>query len=199
MKFILLSGPPSAGKDTAGMILKDLYGWPLEKFAAPMKAAIPALLDRSFEELEKTKELSITLEDGTILPSFRKLQQDMSERYMKELYGEDIFAKLLAHRVLRESSRAFRTSGPVDTNIWVITDCGFQIEVDMLAGTFGPENCFLINLSREGTSYCGDTRERVNPVPGMAYKTIFNDSSKEVLGVALCVSIHDWLTAGISK
>jgi hypothetical protein len=154
-KIIFLSGPPRVGKDTTGEYIRQIAGITtlLEKFSAPMKAAIPAMLQMPFEVLEAQKEKPL---DDLGLPSFRHLQQDMSEKWMKPLYGEDVFARFLAARIRQATE-----------NLIVVTDCGFQVEVDYLTKTFGAANILLLNLSRDGCSYAGDTRRPVHATEGM--------------------------------
>ena len=159
-KIVLLSGPPRSGKDTVGDILRDRYQ--REKFSGPMKKALPALLDRPFAALEAKKEESLI---GLNLPSFRQLQIDLSEKWAKPLYGENIFARLLVDRIGKKVLSGHR---------FVITDCGFQVEVDFRLEALGPKNCLVINLDAPGCSYAGDSRKPVSSRNGCANYYIWN-------------------------
>jgi hypothetical protein len=67
----------------------------------------------------------------------------------------------------------------MDFDDWtvVVPDCGFQVEVDMLAD----RPALLITVKRDGTSFAGDSREYVTPAKGWTHVTIQNDGTLEDL------------------
>ena len=160
MKLILLNGPPRSGKDfAAARILTQLYresGAALfhDKFSAPIKQAFSAItntyLTSDFvnQEWEHRKDEIIP----TFGVSYRQWQIDFSERFMKRLYGDNIFGRLFLDR---DSHRE-------DARIVVVSDCGFNVEVDTIIEAYDPADILLIRLYRSGTSFAGDSREYVD-------------------------------------
>jgi hypothetical protein len=188
-KIILISGPPGSGKDTAGNILMELLpdrGY-LEKFSGPLKAAIPAILNVPFSELERHKDVPINSYTSLgIKQTFRQIQISMSENWMKPLYGQDIFANLLIYRINQHNLLAEEYGA--DEPIAIVTDCGFQVEVGALLRRFTQSNCLGIQLYREGCTYEGDSRSRI--VIPVQY-TVHNNGSLENLKYQLAVILAE--------
>lgn len=160
-KILILSGPPGCGKDTAGNAIAKRTPVLLEKFSAPLKAAIPAFLGVPFEQLEKQKDEPVGFGK---LPSFRQMQIDLSEKWAKQLYGDDIFAYLLADRLHRAHERDV-----------VITDCGFRAELDHLVRQFGMENVMFVRIYRDGCDYVKDSRSDFCLPKGMTRFHVINN------------------------
>jgi len=165
-KVLVLSGPPGCGKDTAGNAIAQHMPVSLEKFSAPLKAAVPAFLGVGFDELERQKEEPVGF---CSFPSFRQMQIDLSERWAKPLYGQDIFARLLVARVLRS---------PHDHV--VITDCGFRAELDVLIAEFGLANVLFVKVYREGCYYENDSRSGFKLPVGLRFIPVYNDYSEAI-------------------
>jgi hypothetical protein len=162
-KILILSGPPGCGKDTAGNAIAKRTPVLLEKLSAPLKAAVPAFLGVPFEQLEKQKDEPVGF--GR-LPSFRQMQIDLSEKWAKQLYGDDIFAYLLADRLHRAHERDV-----------VITDCGFRAELDHLVRQFGMENVMFVRIYRDGCDYAKDSRSHFGLPSGMTWVYVANNGS----------------------
>lgn len=174
MKLILLSGPPRSGKDTSAWAIHDHINanqdaWKFwcehEKFSFPHKAAFAMMLTVQFD-LSTFKVEYYEDHKDEIIPelgfSFRQWQIDFSEKFMKPLYGNDIFGKLLLLRL--DGAINFKAqAGIMDESCFVISDCGFQIEVDTLLDAGAQEGDILaIDLYRDGTDYSKDSRGRVD-------------------------------------
>lgn len=159
MHFVLFNGPPGSGKDTAAKAVYTHFAPKLsmrwEKFSFPNKRAFAGMMKANIDlegnvaYYEQHKN-EIVPELGV---SYRQWQIDYSEKFMKPLYGEDVFARLLWDRV-RERAK---TGG----YLCVISDCGFQVEVDYLAKQLPGRKALLIRLFRDGYSYAGDSRADV--------------------------------------
>lgn len=149
-KFILLNGPPRSGKDSAAAALCDTYSTMVhEKFSAPLKYGFAGMMNvgcREFvvDDYEARKE-EVVPELGV---SFRQWQIDFSEKFMKPLYGNDVFARLLFSRMKNYEQQS----------LIVISDCGFQIEVDTLLEHVPIEQTLLIRCVRDGYDFKGDSR-----------------------------------------
>lgn len=161
-KFILLNGPPRSGKDTAAKMIIEIlraagHTAYEDKLSAPIKEAFAGTVQADINEFvvagyEASKEQVIPM----FGVSFRQWQIDFSEKFMKPLYGKDIFSKLLLARTTEE-------------DFCVVSDCGFQREADYLSGQ---AECYVIQIHRPGTSFDGDSREWV-----IGAYSVFNEST----------------------
>lgn len=188
MKIILVNGPPRSGKDTTMQVLRNHFSKPIvhEKFARPHKEAFAAMMgakiDRDFnvEPFESTK--------GEVIPllgvSYRQWQIDFSEKFMKPLYGTNIFGRLMVNRL--------KTLLPLD--VVIITDCGFQEEIDELATHIKPSSLLLLRLKRAGTNFVGDSRGYVTSKGAFAEEWVYNDGSKDTLKSHLLPKVGNFLS-----
>lgn len=181
MKIILLNGPPRAGKDTAARIILDelvLISNPVlfEKFSLPIKHAFAGLMSAGVDDYgnvegyEDAKSNPIPLLQNS---SYRDWQIAFSEDFMRKRYGTHIFSQLFLERLklYRDNEIAW---------LVVVSDCGFQAEVDYIASKFPPEDLALFNIKRPGTSFVGDSRETVKPPhTSVFHSVIVNDSTIE--------------------
>jgi hypothetical protein len=157
MQFIALNGAPGCGKDTAGALIvnalrnRGIPALPV-KFAQPLRdvafALFPSFNDSTYEEFKRTAmpQLNIT---------GRQLMIDISESFLKRQYGNAIMAHLLLARLQANHGPAERAN-----MVFVITDCGFQVEVQTLAD-FG-HDVVLGRMSRPGCTFKGDSRQVVH-------------------------------------
>lgn len=152
MKVILLNGPPRSGKDYAAIVLNK--HWEKSKifwFATHVKSRSQrAILDFDGRE-------DITLfEDCKDTPSqflFDKTPREVwiafSEKFMKPLFGKDIFGKYLALDLLPHVHT---------TDIAIVADSGFKEEAKIIIELIGHKNIFHIKLSRDGCDFNKDSR-----------------------------------------
>lgn len=163
---VLINGPPGSGKDTLGKILVDHCGpsnASILKFAQPIRGAamsiFPGLSEVNFEGW-KNQDTGLRKSYNSLSPNGNIITQEIpvkgrewmisfSEDFMKQ-YGQDVFAKILLETI-------GATSCPLQT--FVITDCGFQVEVDYLADRL--EKFAIIQVHRDGHSFDGDSRQSV--------------------------------------
>lgn len=195
MNFILFNGPPRSGKDTAAkfvhdyLVMKDFEAtrrnkvvpYPIwEKFSFPNKWAFAAMVGKSCDRWGNVPGYEERKEE--ILPwlgvSYRQWQIDFSEKFMKRAYGEDIFGRLLVRRCTSRQDA-----------IHIVSDCGFQIEVDCVCS----HNYLLFNVVRDGTSFDGDSREwvigrRANPSINLDNNGSLADLEKQVVE-----RVSDWV------
>ena len=165
MKIMLLNGPPSSGKDTAAVaIQRQLTAQfdviiSIDRLSMPIKRAFAGTVDIPIDNLgnvkyfESIKETPLTILNGK---SYRQWQIDFSEKFMKPLYGEDIFARLLIDRI-----KTYLAQHGIP-DILIIPDCGFQIELDTLVTELNPKHITLFHLVRPGTDWSKDSRGYVS-------------------------------------
>lgn len=169
---VAFNGPPRAGKDTAANLLADMLDksiWvnaPVVRLplAQPMREAAMGLigLPYNFAGYDITKDMPQDLLGGMTL---RQLMIAFSEEFMKPRFGSDIWCEI------------WHNSIPTGfAGIVLIPDLGFQKEVDFLERRFGAERVVVVQVSREGRSYNGDSRE---PCLGTNNFLLENDGTLE--------------------
>jgi phosphomevalonate kinase len=184
MKVILLNGPPRSGKDTASeMLLAKLgYGAVFYRFASPLKHAVHALFGFQGVHEEHFTDTKNTPNAALLGFTPRDLYIWLSEQVVKPKFGTGFFGRAAVNHM-----RAL----PKDRVI-VVSDCGFQEEVDILTSALGPENVFVLHIKREGTSFDGDSRGWVFPQVGAPW-IIANDGNLDALSMQLAAFLKHTL------
>lgn len=160
MRIVFINGAPRSGKDSAGRLITGAtrFGPCISvKFAAVVKERCHAIYQ--IMNGLGTPAPHDYFEDVKDRPSRRFFGQTprecykaFSERYMKPLHGKDIFGKFL----LRELQKAEGMPGRPE--LVLITDSGFREEAVPIVNWFGPLNCTLLRLHRQGYTYEKDSR-----------------------------------------
>lgn len=175
MKLVLLNGPPRSGKDFAMRALRTHFSPRLtfrhDKFSMPIKLAFAALMQHHIDpdgnvdyyEANKGEKMS------TLGISYRQWQIDFSEKFMKPLYGPDIFAHLFLDRQeLRKTAADY---------LCVVSDCGFQTECEAVLRNWNTNDVLLIRIFRQDCTFAGDSRETVRRRDGGPEVEITNDGT----------------------
>jgi hypothetical protein len=79
----------------------------------------------------------------------RELMIDVSERFLKPVYGEQVMADLLIGEL-----SGFH-------GVALIRDCGFQIEANHLSKLLGFRKLYVARVRRDGCDFSNDSREWV--------------------------------------
>lgn len=154
-RIILFNGPPRSGKDTAARACieaEDLNGHfrVFDRMSMPIKRAFAGMtgqhIDRwgNVDYFEEVKEFGVK----GIEASYRQWQIDFSERFMKPLYGDNVFVRLFIQRQVSQHRDA----------VVFVPDCGFDIEYSILVNAFGVENVLVVKIYRPGADFRGDSR-----------------------------------------
>lgn len=163
MNLLLLSGPPSSGKDTIAKFLYEQYHdhlnisqFVFERFSMPLKTSFSAISNTSHNDFYENSVYESKKDE--IIPwlgcSYRQYQINLSEKHFKPLYGEDIFARLFVARLEGYSK---------DATI-VVPDLGFQIETDYLEKmdkALNLERVLIIRCHRPGYDFSNDSRSYI--------------------------------------
>lgn len=176
-KILLVNGPPDSGKDTIGKLLAEKHGFHVEKFAAPIRAAMCTLFGIDDNEIEELK--------GTMIMGGHSLREWMigySEDYLKKFGGESVFGHLLIDRL---------ESIPADIPV-VITDSGFYEEGVAVVEKYGAENVAMIQVMRPGHTFDGDSRDWVF-LDGVDTVVLHNNGTIEQLEALLTDIINEYL------
>lgn len=172
MKVIFLNGPPYSGKDSCATALQTRFtGVACMKMSDPVKSATHAAfgLNYGINHYEKIKDIS---NDDFFGYTPRQCYINHSEKYMKPLYGKDIFGKLFARRVDYIQYQQKRTI--------LVADSGFTEESMPAINKLGAENCCLIRIHRPGYDYSFDSRSYLYLDVGLVID-LQNNSTLEVL------------------
>lgn len=188
MKIVLFNGPPRCGKDTAAkaiMQCPDFYEPVFERMSYPNKAAFAGMMKLEMDDYFQVdpwewNKWVIIRELGV---SYRQWQIDFSEKFMKPLYGEDVFGQLFVKRALKRSSHS----------LFVVPDCGFQVEINTLLDHFNPDDILLVKIYRDGTNFDGDSRSYIT---GDCETTgIFNNGTEASFQEAIVKLVKDFVNA----
>ena len=173
MNIIILNGPPNSGKDhIADRLVQLTHGVKIDtlKFASPIKSAVHNILNIQTIGPDK---LDIEKLKDTPLPQFfgktpREAYIEFSEQYMKPMYGDDIFGKLLLQRIEDKVRYGYKSI--------VISDGGFDVEVIPLLNKY--PNLRLIHLTRKGCDFSNDSRNYISNVKHTyTFRNNYNDPS----------------------
>jgi hypothetical protein len=167
MKVILLNGPPRSGKDLLGELLRqDLHGKKIVKICK-MADHLKRISHRMMEEIcpqhtplgswrsdhfESRKDQPIDWLGGGAVGGMtpRRFYIEVSERFMKPLFGDDYFGRYLASRLEQWDV--------IGGDVAIVTDCGFRDETIPIVKMFGPSRVTLVRIRREGHLFVGDSR-----------------------------------------
>lgn len=153
--FILgFNGPPKSGKDTLAVALEKLLAESAPDLqvhrlalAATMRAGAMAILgmtggDKFYSDI-KDKPLGVL--NGE---TFRRFMIDMSEVFVKKVYGRDFWSRLLYSRN--------QTWWNKPKQILLVTDIGFQEEVQFFCEH--STHTVICQLDREKLDFSSDSR-----------------------------------------
>ena len=173
MYIVGFNGPPRSGKDTMARMLAEhmdsqgvtlpvkevSLSTPLRRIAYQMAGFEGAL---EGPEYERFKEVWFSTFDRT----GRELMIDVSEKFLKSCYGQQVMADLL-----------WQELGGFP-GVVLIRDTGFQVELESLAKNIGHRRVYLARLHRAGCDFSSDSREYVSHPFAHDYH---NDWSLDVL------------------
>ena len=190
MKVIFLNGPPRAGKDTIGHGLvsylnndDDRFSAEIFKFAKALKDCVHVGLGLSgvptdhFENVKDTplKELN--------WQTPRQCYIRMSENWLKPEFGREVFGNSLRNTIRLAEDRC---------DVAVVTDSGFGYEAEPIINHYGPENCFLIRVKRQGCDFSGDSRSFIELPQIEQYELLNNGTIEEAVEAAI-QRVYFWM------
>jgi len=155
--LIGLSGPPRSGKDSVGVTLAKIIQERhpvtvcVRALSLPMRKTIYAMLgmEYSLEHYETTKDVPLPELGGR---SIRQAMIALTDTHVKPTYGDGFWASALLNTLPMPEARI---------RVVVVTDMGFEHEVDVFVQAFGAENCMWPQITRPGCSFDGDSRSYV--------------------------------------
>lgn len=155
MYIVAFNGPPQCGKDTLASLVADVLdeegsavsvqleslSYPIRKIAYAMTGSEDLGLEGpDYEEFKTTHHFPYGV-------TGRQLMIDISERFLKPVYGEFVFPRLLMKRA--------------EANLVLVRDAGFQAEVNYLSHRLYRGCLHVVQVTREGYTFQGDSRQYV--------------------------------------
>lgn len=185
--MIGMSGPPRSGKDTIGQALAALIEDrhriqpQLLALSTPMREVVYAMLgiEYSVAHYERWKDVPQDAFGGR---SIRQAMIAFTEEHVKPSYGKGFWAKSLLGRMWEPAPR-----------VLIITDMGFDEEVEVLTERFGLDNTAYPQITRVGCTFDGDSRSFVGAPDRRT--TIINDSDVPAAAEAVyrrLVDVFGW-------
>lgn len=185
-KIVMLNGPAGSGKDTAAWALERKLNARHYKMAWPLKRAVQSFLglshDRYKEYFETSAKDKPSEQFGGKSP--RSILISLSEDWAKRNLSPDIFGILAWNYI----------STPTDKLFTVISDTGFREECLPIVRGIGRSHVFVIQLSRPGCTYEGDSRSYVDLSDlGVTTTEIHNNHSQEIFEMQIVQTVEKWL------
>jgi hypothetical protein len=169
-KIVFFNGPPRVGKDTLVMGLLNRFPTARNiKFSTPLKDSLPVFFGLTQEQINNLEENKNTPRAYFLGNSWREIQISLSEDWAKPIFGKRVFGDITKNIIENDH----------DSNIFLISDSGFQEEAAALVEQFRKENCLLIRLKREGTNFDRDSRSYWENIFDIKEITLYNDKSIE--------------------
>jgi hypothetical protein len=204
MKILLTNAPPSAGKDTLAQYLLPNpqlfpeYDLHFERFSRPHKEAFAAMTAAKIDPFYNVEGYEDT--KGDVIPwlgvSYRQWQIDFSEKFMKPLYGDDIFTRMFYARIRAIEETMVRNGNRDEKqaqSLFIVADCGFDVELKALLNYGVPaDDILLMRVHRPGCTYKGDSRSFIHNEDVLSCD-IHNDSTKAVYWQRAVAATHMWL------
>jgi hypothetical protein len=156
-QIVFLNGPRKSGKDTAAKFIMQEFALDARqaKMAQPLKLAAAAMFNVNQGEFRKFEAIGSDYKTEPLAKLFNMAWVDLliwlSEDCMKTRFGGDVFGQLmLSHLTV-----------PSMTKMTVISDSGFADELAPIVQFYGPKNCHLFRIYRQGCTFDGDSRKYI--------------------------------------
>ena len=165
--IVLFNSPPGSGKDhIVQTLLRRSQAFDHAKLAAPMYSWVLNLLQITQAEAERVKDVIHPL----LGMSIRQAMIAYSEQFMKPTFGQGIWAILATREI------ALQDPGH-GKKVWLVSDCGFDIEYLAFVQHFGAPRVVVVHL--------------VRPLPTGLIRT-FEEFSDSRYYVKVGTQSHDW-------
>mgnify|MGYP003149221246 CR=1 FL=1 len=185
--IILINGPPSSGKDTAARFIRKYLGAREYKMSMTLKSGLRELLgiehpdwDRMLAYGAKDTEWN-SLNDMTP----RRALIELSEMFMKPMFGGDIFGHVAVRRMKRM----------VSADHIVVSDVGFTYEVPPILEEWGHKKVRILKLERPGCDFTDDSRGYIDVDQlkmGAYWKSINNQYDLELFEAQVKSVLKEW-------
>lgn len=172
MFIVGFNGPPQCGKDTLARLFAEVVKAKhphlrvlMVPLSNPLRFVAHAMIARVYSAAlyESFKKETFPQFGGR---TGRQLMIDVSESFLKPVYGQSIMADMLIQEV--SNLRA---------DLVLIPDSGFQCEVQPIIDWVGYDKFLVCRVHRDGCSFENDSREWVEHPVDQMNTDIYNDGS----------------------
>jgi hypothetical protein len=182
-KIVFFNGPPRSGKDTiVNELLKKYDSTENIKFSNPLKTALPVFFGLSKEQIDVLENEKEVYKDYLLGKTWRDAQISLSEEWAKKVFGSRVFGNITKNIIKNSSSQLF-----------LISDSGFQEEAGSLVEHFGKDSCLLIRIKRDGTNFNNDSRSYWKNIYDIDDIVLYNDKSIEAVVDKANEIINNWI------
>lgn len=192
MKLIFLNGPPACGKSTATTLIrkniKKHYIVFQKAFAKNIKDGTHASLGLCIPWNYYEGGIKDKPNKAFFGLTPRAAYIAHSEKYMKPIYGKDIFARLL----FRDINDILITYGKLKKAIVVISDCGFIEEYEYFVKKTNINNVLLLRIHRKNCTFENDSRIHIKTTLPSVFD-IENNNTIPAFQDALLNRVVPWL------
>jgi hypothetical protein len=208
MKIVLLNAPPRAGKDTAAAgLLCSMQNYSASdddqpfvvghhKMAESLKAGVRALfgLDPDHFTPQWLEEHKDTRLPELLNISPRRAYIDLSEKFVKPMYGKAAFGWMFLNRLRKAQSMAETATGK--EYMCICSDLGFVEELQPLIAAYDAANILIIHIYRAGCAFktqgIEDSRTYIEH-PDITTIDVHNDGEPDDLINTVHGHILSWL------
>ncbi len=159
-KILFLNGPPRSGKDTIAQYISETYKNIIHvKMANHLKNIahiLAGLTDIEIDYFEDCKDyasvqLPYKVDKGDFYTP-REWYMHVAENIIKPSLGDDYFGRMLLKTILKEEGKHFRSQ------LFVVSDSGFLCEAEPIIAHQNGEDCYNIQIRRDGYNFNHDSR-----------------------------------------
>jgi len=183
-KAVIFNGPPGSGKDTSAKLFqsalrKRCIGAMRISIAQPMKDAVHKFYSIPYSKtaIEKIKDTPLEVLNGN---SLRDEYIAFSEQFIKPRMGLDFFGKQFVGRLKKREN----------DGIFLVSDCGFQEEYEVIQDYLGKDNIMVVQMIRSGKNFRNDSREYIDP-NGSFHLPVFNHKDIKALTCCITSAVED--------
>ncbi len=175
-KIILLNAAPRAGKDTLANFLEMSEGIKHYKYAKKVRDVASILYPKINFWDESIKDLP---QESLSFQTPREILIKVGTKAVRNFVSQTAWVDALADEIENDNE-----------NVVVISDCGYQNEVDVMVDRFGANNVLLIQIYRDGLTFEGDSRSYVDGY--CSFVTLRNQDKHKFLAEGLN-AVSSWL------
>lgn len=204
VKVIAFNGPPKSGKDTATNYAMDYLAtrfpdtFTVEpivihlKLSALLKQRVHQFLNIDIEHdaYEVQKDIPLAEFLGA---TPRQAYINFSEGFAKPTFGKHVWMQL-AWKTLEARLLELHQTDHDARKFVVISDLGFQEEIEFLLSKFSPYQVGLVRLQRDGCDFSNDSRDYVFSNTGgeVWEKVLYNNTTLSDFNKRVCGFVSDF-------
>lgn len=207
IKAVFFNAPPRAGKDTACQAVENHFLWKVArrgvfvpypaKFAEVLKQGAHALFGFPKLPADAFESVKDKPAEQFFSMSPRQVYIALSEAFMKPVFGNDIFGRIFARRIIEQINQDFAKAPDSATALILCSDSGFKEEIGPILDRIGRDNALIVQITREGCSFKNDSRSFIE-IEGVTMVQIHN-TDLEKFRADVVSAVTTWLESSERK